>query len=306
MSSESPASILFSTDGYELAVQGGVATPAGTRALLVAGSDGSTTRIMLTDGYSRQVVVGAGTAGGPTGGVLSIQGVTSGTAVTVAQSTQANLNATVYQSTASNLNAAVVGTGTAGTPTGGLLTIQGATGAYPVLVSQATASNLNAAVVGTGTAGTPTGGVLTIQGATGSYPVLVSQATASNLNAAVVGTGTAGTPTGGVLTVQGATGGYAIPVSSTPIKSTSPSTTSVASSASNVMLLALNSNRLGASIFNDSSAIVYIKLGVTASLTSYAIKLYPNSYWEVPSNYVGQIDAIWAYANGNARITELD
>jgi hypothetical protein len=266
MSSESPASILFSTDGYELAVQGGVAAPAGTRALLTAGSDGSLTRIMLMDGYSRQVVVGAGTAGSATGGVLTIQGVASGTAVTVAQSTQANLNATVYQSTASNLNAAVVGTGTAGTPAGGLLTIQGATGAYPVLVSQATASNLNAAVVGTGTAGTPTGGV---------------------------------------LTVQGATGGYALPVSSTPIKSSSSSTTSVASSASNVMLLATNTNRLGASVFNDSNSIVYIKLGATASLTSYAIKLYPSSYWEVPSNYVGQIDAIWANANGNARITEL-
>jgi hypothetical protein len=215
MSSESPAAILFSTDGYELAVQGGVATPAGTRALLTAGSDGSITRIMLMDGYSRQVFVGAGTAGGPTGGILSIQGVTSGTAVTVAQ------------------------------------------------------------------------------------------ATASNLNAAVVGTGTAGTPVGGVLTVQGATGGYALPVSATPIKSSSSSTTTVASSASNVMLLTTNTNRLGASVFNDSNSIVYIKLGATASLTSFAIKLYPNSYWEVPSNYVGQIDAIWANANGNARITEL-
>jgi len=71
------------------------------------------------------------------------------------------------------------------------------------------------------------------------------------------------------------------------------------------MLLAVNANRLGASIFNDSSSLLYIKLGTTASITSYSVKLYPNSYWEVPSNYDGEIDAIWSVANGNARITEL-
>lgn len=41
-------------------------------------------------------------------------------------------------------------------------------------VTQATASNLNAAVVGTGTAGTPAGGVLTIQGVTSMTKLLVT------------------------------------------------------------------------------------------------------------------------------------
>jgi hypothetical protein len=50
----------------------------------------------------------------------------------------------------------------------------------------------NAKVVGVGTAGTASGGVLTVQGVASMTPVLatVSQATAANLNATVVGTGT--------------------------------------------------------------------------------------------------------------------
>ncbi len=42
------------------------------------------------------------------------------------------------------------------------------------VVKQATATNLNAAVVGTGTAGTPAGGVLTIQGVTSMTKLLVT------------------------------------------------------------------------------------------------------------------------------------
>lgn len=83
-------------------------------------------------------------------------------------------------------------------------------------------------------------------------------------------------------------------------------TTSVAGSASNGTLLASNSNRLGATIYNDSTAVLYVKLGATASSTSYTVQLAANGgYYEVPANYTGIIDGIWASATGNARITEL-
>lgn len=55
---------------------------------------------------------GVGTAGTPTGGVTSVQGVSGGTNLPVSQATAANLNATVVQATAANFNATVVGTGT--------------------------------------------------------------------------------------------------------------------------------------------------------------------------------------------------
>lgn len=79
----------------------------------------------------------------------------------------------------------------------------------------------------------------------------------------------------------------------------------VASSASNVTLLTANVARKGATIYNDSSAILYVKFGATASTSSYTVQLPASAYYEVPFSYTGRIDGIWASANGNARVTEL-
>lgn len=81
----------------------------------------------------------------------------------------------------------------------------------------------------------------------------------------------------------------------------------VASSATNVTLLALNANRLGAMIFNDSTQVLYLKFGATSSVTSYTVQLAANGYYELPTAhlYTGIIDGLWASANGNARVTEL-
>ena len=81
MSSESPVVEIYSSDGYELSVQNNVVTPTNTRGILVAGSDGTNTRFILVDGSARQIVVGAGTAGTPVGGVVTIQGITGGTPI---------------------------------------------------------------------------------------------------------------------------------------------------------------------------------------------------------------------------------
>lgn len=80
---------------------------------------------------------------------------------------------------------------------------------------------------------------------------------------------------------------------------------SVASSASTGTLLAANQGRRGATIYNDSSAALYLKLGATASTTSFTALVAAAGYYEVPFGYCGVIDGIWASANGNARVTEL-
>lgn len=82
-------------------------------------------------------------------------------------------------------------------------------------------------------------------------------------------------------------------------------TSSVPGSVSNVNLLPSNTNRLGATIYNDSMALLYVKLGTLASTSDYTIKMFPLSYYEVPYGYTGQIDAIWSRATGNARLDEL-
>lgn len=83
MSYENPNVILIDSSGNTIPVQNGVAIPASTPALLLAGSDGTNSRYILIDSSGRQVLVGAGTAGTPSGGVVSIQGVAGGVTVPV-------------------------------------------------------------------------------------------------------------------------------------------------------------------------------------------------------------------------------
>ncbi len=80
----------------------------------------------------------------------------------------------------------------------------------------------------------------------------------------------------------------------------------VASSATSVTLRAANLGRVGIMIHNDSTQILYVKFGTTASSTSYSVKLIADAYYEVPfSAYRGIITGIWASANGSARVTEI-
>jgi hypothetical protein len=85
----------------------------------------------------------------------------------------------------------------------------------------------------------------------------------------------------------------------------SATTANVASSASSVTLFAVNGNAHGRTVINDSSAILYLKFGATASTTSYTVQLAAGAYYEFPQPlYCGQVDGIWASAAGAARATE--
>jgi hypothetical protein len=80
---------------------------------------------------------------------------------------------------------------------------------------------------------------------------------------------------------------------------------SVAGSAASVTLLAANVNRLGATLYNDSNQNFFVKLGATASNTSFTVRMSSQTYYEVPFGFTGQIDGIQNVANGNMRVTEL-
>lgn len=130
----------------------------------------------------------------------------------------------------------------------------------------------------------------------------------------VSGAGTPGSPGGGVMSVQGVDGGFPLPITGsisavfTPPSSTTSHVSQVASSATNVTLLSAVAGgaRNAATIYNASTAILYVKLGTTASATDYTVQLMPNGYYEVPGSYVGRIDGIWTAANGFAYVTDLD
>ncbi len=84
----------------------------------------------------------------------------------------------------------------------------------------------------------------------------------------------------------------------------------VSGATSSTTLLASSATRKGATIFNDSTALLYVALAnVTVSATSYTVQVPAGAYYELPicdgGVYTGIIKGIWASATGTARITEL-
>lgn len=83
--------------------------------------------------------------------------------------------------------------------------------------------------------------------------------------------------------------------------------TSVAFSATNVTILSSNTAREMAMLYNDVDRAAYVKLGATATTSSFTVKLLPGAYYELPLPcYTGIIDALWdAGGTGSMRITEI-
>ena len=93
----------------------------------------------------------------------------------------------------------------------------------------------------------------------------------------------------------------AISVTNAPFSSSTGS--NVAGSATSVTLKASNASRKELKIQNDSTAILYLKEGATASATDFTYKLYQDDIY-LTNNYTGIVDGIWASATGTARVTE--
>ncbi len=80
--------------------------------------------------------------------------------------------------------------------------------------------------------------------------------------------------------------------------------TSVASSATTVVLFAAKSSARSRTVFNESTAVLYVAFAATASVTAYTTQIQPSGYYEIPGVYGGTVSGIWASANGSARLTE--
>lgn len=78
----------------------------------------------------------------------------------------------------------------------------------------------------------------------------------------------------------------------------------VSGAASSTVLFAATGNARGRTIWNDSSAILYVKFGATATSTSCTLKLIADAFYEFPQPvYSGVVEGIWASATGAARVT---
>jgi hypothetical protein len=90
------------------------------------------------------------------------------------------------------------------------------------------------------------------------------------------------------------------------VQATRSTVTAVASSPQSVMLAAKNSLRQSLYIYNDSTSVLYVKLGEVASSSLFTVKMDPGDFLEFPYPcYIGRVDGVWVTGNGNAMITEL-
>lgn len=66
--------------------------------------------------------------------------------------------------------------------------------------------------------------------------------------------------------------------------------------------------RKGCTIYNDSTANLYVKLGENCSTDDFTIKIAAGGYYEPPASspYRDAITGLWDAVNGQARVTEYD
>jgi hypothetical protein len=105
--------------------------------------------------------------------------------------------------------------------------------------------------------------------------------------------------------LQVGTMGKGDPVSVKELRASMATPSNVSAAAADTLLLAANSNRMGATVTNDSVATLYLKLGTGASPTSHTAQIPRGGYYEVPFGYTGQINGYWSAATGTARVTEI-
>lgn len=85
-----------------------------------------------------------------------------------------------------------------------------------------------------------------------------------------------------------------------------PTTTSVASSATSVLLLASNANRKGFSVSNISTSKLYLSFSNPATVANSWIEIPAGAFLLLDQQLIvpNAIYAIWASANGAAQVTE--
>lgn len=283
-------------------------------------ANGQATALRISENYVqsggtwvRQTV---GTPGSAAGQVYTVQGVASMTPVQVSQATASSLNATVVGTGTFAVQDSVAETSLAiiddwdesdrckVNPISGSVGVAGGSGIVTTATQRVVLATDVALPAGTNAIGKLSAnsgvdiGDVDVTSVSGNVTVI--QGTGTNLhtvvdsgNIAVTGTVTANAGSGTFTTKE--------------TRAATPSQASVSDSATSVTLLAANASRLGATVANDSSAALYLKLGATASTTSYTARLVQYGYYEVPYGYTGVIDGIWASDpnDGAARVTEL-
>ena len=83
-----------------------------------------------------------------------------------------------------------------------------------------------------------------------------------------------------------------------------PGITRVPAQTTNLILLASNANRLGASFYNESGSALFLKHGSLSGTFDYTMQVTAGALYELPFGYSGTVSGIWQFASGTLQITE--
>lgn len=92
----------------------------------------------------------------------------------------------------------------------------------------------------------------------------------------------------------------------TQVVSNVPAITSVSASTSSQVLAVYDTDRVHLTIYNKSTANLYLAWGPTASATLFTVMVKPGGYYEIPPRawvFAGTISGVWDAANGAAMVT---
>ena len=131
----------------------------------------------------------------------------------------------------------------------------------------------------------------------------ITDSTLAGLNRSVIA-GRASTGGGTYYNVKVNPSG-ALTVQNTPVTAGTGTASTASVTNSNTTVLASNGSRLGATIYNEGTVPCFVKLGSTASATTYTVKMVVDGYYEVPAGYTGIITGITASGTATLRVTEL-
>jgi hypothetical protein len=151
----------------------------------------------------------------------------------------------------------------------------------------------------TGTVSLPTGAATeaTLSTVSGKLPATLGQKAMASSMAVVVASDQSAIPISGSLSGS---------IYSLPVSASASSVSRVANSLASQTLAALNVNRKGLYLYNDSTANCYVKFGATASLTSFTVKLFStDTFIMEPPVYTGVVDYICDAASGSMEVNEL-
>ena len=234
---------------------------------------------------TRSIITGQTSAGG--GGFVNVKVAPSGSLITAL----GDIDGVSGQETMANSLPVVIASDQSAIPIsddGGSITVDGT-----VAATQSGTWNINNI---TGTVSLPTGAA--------------TETTLSTLNGKVTACNT------GAVTISSALPAGTNNIGDVDVASlpavvdatySSSSVTSVSAAATSTSILATNSSRRMAIMVNDADKNAYVKLGTTASTSSFSYKLTPGQTLELPTPvYTGAIDAIWDTSpTGSMRITEI-